>query len=391
MVSDKLHTKLIEAINIGDVNLVKQVIHDGVISKTLPIHAIQNLSSVKILELLLENGFEIFTDANKVFSQWMGSSATDYKLRSEKLDLLAFISSYYLEKPASIAKFKSSILDQKRLFRMGLESNNFDMMKFGVLIGADENEALNSVLNRYYNKQENINREILSEIIEYILSSIVAFKKITILNAVCFKYSEVLTALNNMDDLEYGYEMAYKYNNDDLCKYFISRGVSNQAQSFAKMKVSAVKGDIKELRKAVNEGADVKEIQSDTLVEIINKNQVKSLQYLYESGLPLDTSINQYLNESINYHKAYDSISYLTELGLDVSKIKHIPLEFKSSYPILYDMWEKRFRNIFDYTIYLVKEVYPQTDGKEKEKTLQRIAELSTLPYVVKRSQEVSI
>ncbi|MEA3369871.1 MAG: hypothetical protein U9Q40_00865, partial [Campylobacterota bacterium] len=214
----------------------------------------------------------------------------------------------------------------------------------------------------------------------------IVFEKIIISNAVCFKYSELLNALNHMDDLEYGYEMAYKYKDDNLCEYFSDRGVSYEAQNFAKMKISALKGDIKELRKAVSNGADIEALDIEFIVEVINENQVESLKYLYDSGLVITIALSRYLNEAMSQHKAYETISYLIELGLDISAIKSMPREYKKSYPLIADMREKRLSNIFDYTVFLAREVYPNTKGKEKEAVIQRIAELSALPYVIKRS-----
>jgi hypothetical protein len=54
-------------------------------------------------------------------------------------------------------------------------------------------------------------------------------------------------------------------------------------------------------------------------------------------------------------------------------------------------MWEKKCRNIFNYTIYLATEVYPKREGKIKEDVLKKIAEFSTLPYVIKMSEAASL
>jgi len=104
-----------------------------------------------------------------------------------------------------------------------------------------------------------------------------------------------------------------------------------------------------------------------------------------------DRSYNNYLNKAMNAHNAYESITYLIELGLDITNIGNIPRDYKRKYPSFFDMWEKRFRNIFNYTIYLAKEVYPRREGKKKEDVLERIAEFSTLPYVIKMSEEKSL
>jgi hypothetical protein len=380
------------AIDRGDIHLVKQAIDQGAQPKLLFIYAIRDIDSVDILALLLENGFNIHADANMIIRQWMGASESGSfrNNRPVKLDLLDFISGYCLEKPKEIEKFKSSILLKSLLFRIGLENNNLNIMKFAVLIGVNKNEALNAALNRYYAKNHGHSRKIDYAIIEFIVNANIEFTKDTITNAVCFKYSEVLDALSHMHDLEYGYEVAYRYENGTLLNYFTHRGVSKEAQSFAKMKVSASKGNIKELRKAVNEGANVKAIGTDVIVEVINKNRVEVLKYLHDAGLFLDTSLNMYLNEAMAHYKAYDAISYLIEQGLDITNVKNVPIDFKKRYPAIADMWEKRFSDIFEYTIYLAREVHPKVEGKEKEEVLKYIAALSTLPYVVKKSEEKS-
>jgi len=385
---------LLAAINIGDLNLAKQAITQGAKPASLFLYAILNIASTKMLQLLVENGFNIHADTNMILTKWMGSSAiSDWgKQKSERHDLLIFISEYYLDKPQSIEKFKSwSPPDKSRLFRMGLDGDNLNMMKFSVLIGVNKNESLNSALNRYHAKEHETSKKTSYEIIKYILNSGINFGKVTITNAVCFNYSEILNALSSMCDLEYAYEMAYTYENKELQNYFIDKGVCTEAQHFTKMKVSAIKGNIKELRKAVSDGAKVKNLDTDVIVEIINKNQVEILKYLYDSGILFDTSFNKYLDKAMNSYNAYESITYLIELGLDITSVRNIPREYKREYPSFFDMWEKRFINIFNYTIYLAKEIYPAVEGKKKEEILEKIAEFSTLPYVIKMSEEKSL
>ena len=385
---------LLAAINIGDLNLAKQAITQGAKPASLFLYAALNIANAKILQLLIENGFNIHADTNMILTEWMGSSAiSDWgKQKPERHDLLIFISEYYLEKQKSIEKFKSwSLADKSRLFRMGLDSNNLNMMKFSVLIGVHKNESLNSALNRYYSKEHQTSKKVSNEIIKYILDSDISFTKVSISNAVCFNYSEVLNVLRHMHDLEYAYEMSYTYENDALQNYFIDQGVDQEAQHLTKMKVSAIKGNIKEVRKAVSEGAKVKNLDTDVIVEIINKNHVEILKYLYDSGIVFDTSFNKYLDRAMNVHNAYDSVTYLIELGLDITSVRNIPRAYKREHPSFFDMWEKRFFNIFTYTIYLVKEVYPTVEGKKKEEVLEKIAEFSTLPYVIKMSEEKSL
>lgn len=379
------------AINISDVDLAKQAIDQGAKPEALFIYAIQDLDNTEILALLLDHGFNLHADANKMFNLWMGSSESGSwrNNRPAKLDVLAFISGYYLDKPDALIKFTSSILQKSLLFRLGLGNNILSMMKFAVLIGTNKNEALNSALNRYYAiNRENTTRKIDYDIIEFLLNATTEFTEITISNAVFFKYREVLNALRRRQDLEYGYEIAYSYDKNDLCEFFIERGVSKKAQCVAKMKVSAIKGNLKALRKAVNEGADVNVIDTDVMVEVINKNHVEVLKYLHESGLFIDPSFNQHLNEAMRQHEAYDTLSFLIEQGLDITNVTNMPKDYKKQYPVFADMWEKGFSDIFDYTVYLAKEVHPKARGKKKEEILTIIAELSTLPYVVKMSQE---
>ena len=391
------------AININDYALVKQAIDQGAKAASLYINTVFNLDSIQILQLLIENDFGIHADNNAILTEWMGTSEKNRGGESKpiKYDLLAFICEYYLEKPNSIEQFKSwRSPDKSRLFRMGLSINNFKMMKFAVMIGVNKNESLNSALyQRYALKQGNIHSNMLKnhkgedlshEIIEYLLNSNITFNKVTISNAVCFQYTELLDALSLSRDLEYGYEMAYKYKNDNSCKYFIERGVSKEAQYIARMNISAIKGDIKELRKAINDGANLQTLDLNVIVEVINQNQVESLKCLHDSGLLINSDLNQYLDTAMNQHQAYETITYLIELGLDITCVKNVPRPYKKKYPTISDMREKRFTDIFDYTIYLVKEIYPQAEGKEKEELLKTIAELSTLPYVIKRSEEKS-
>ena len=394
------------AINTGDLDLAQQAIHQGAKPKSLFLSSILNLNSTKILKLLLENGFNIHADKNMILTQWMGSPVISGwgDNKRERHDLLAFISDYYIDKPQSIEKFDSlRLTDKSLLFRIGLNNNNFNMMKFAVLIGATKNEALNSALYRYYAyKQENRSThssmfkdhkstKVDYQIIEYLLNSNIEFKQATISNAVCFKYTKLLNALNRKNDLEYAYEMAYKYENDNLCEYFLTQGVSNEAANFSKMKVSASQGNIKALRQAVNDGADVKKLDKAVIVALINGNQIESLKYLYNSGVLLDASFNEFLDRAMSLHKAYESITYLVELGLDITLVKNMPQAYKNQYPTIANMWEKRFSDIFNYTIYLAKEMYPKAEGKQKEEVLEKIAELSSLPYVIQRSKEKAL
>lgn len=382
---------LLAAINLDDVALAKQAIDQGAKPGSLFLSSIRDLGSTEILQLLIENGFNIHADNNMILTEWMGTSEIGWwgKRRPEKHDLLTFISGYYLEKPGAIEKFASLYPpDKLRLFRMGLDSNNLTMMKFAFVIGANENEALNSALYRHY---ANNNEHAGYEIIVYILNADIAFKKVTISNAVCFEYTEVLHALKHHHDLEYGYEMAYKYENDDLCEFFARRGVSKEARSYAKMKISAIKGNLRAMRQAVNEGADLDLLDTDVLVEVINENQVDSLKYLHDAGVLLGASLNQHLDSALNQHKAFDAVTYLIELGLDITSVKNIPPAYKKRYPAFADMWEKNFTDIFAYTMYLAQEVHPKTDGRKKEQILKRIAALSSLPYVIKMSKEKSL
>jgi ankyrin repeat protein len=378
------------AIAIGDLELAKQAIAQGAKVESLVLYAARDINSREMLKLLIENGFNIHADNNMMLTEWMGSSAVTVwgNWKSSKDDLLDFIFEYYLDKPNSIEKFKSLRLpDKSRMFRLGLDSNNFNMMKFALLIGVNKNESLHSALYRYNNnKSENIDYRI----IEYILNSDIKFDEATISNAVCFKYKDVLNALSDTEDLEYGYEMAYKYEDDFLQKYFIQKGVSNDAQSLARLKISAVKGDMKELHQAVKDGANLEKLDTEFIARVINENQVNSLKYLYDSGVFLDSSLNELLNNTMHQYKAYEAITYLVELGFDITNVKNLPIAYKKKYPIIADIWEKNFRDIFDYTIHLVKVVLPSLEGKEKEVLLGRIAELSTLPYVIKKSEEIS-
>jgi len=383
---------LLAAINIGDLDLAKQAIEQGAKPASLFLSAILTIANVEILQLLIENGFNIHADANIILSEWMGSSSISWhgEKRTERHDLLKFIIEYHLERPNSLEGFKSwNQSDKSRLFRMGLDTKDLNMMKFAVLTGVNKNESLNSALNRYYTKKQD--EEVNYEIIEYILNSNIIFNKVIISNAVCFNYTEILSALSNNDDLEYAYEMAYSYENDSLQKDFIDKGISKEAQHFTKMKISAIKGNIKDLRNAVNNGANLDTLGTDIIVEIINKNHVEILKYFHASGIVFDRSYNQCLNKAMNVHNAYESISYLIELGLDISSIGNLPREYRKKYPSFSDMWEKRYRNIFNYTIYLATEVYPRREGKKKEDVLEKIAEFSTLPYVIKMSEAASL
>jgi len=346
----KLFTALLQAaMNINDFRLAKKAIEQGADPKSLFLFSITDFGSTNILQLLIENGFDIHANENVLLSEWMGTCLLDDwgRRRAKREDFLIFIADYYVDKPKSIEKFHAwRKVDKTRLFRMGLQTNNFNMMKFALLIGVNKNEALNSVLFHYYAyKQGNTksndakmifknehSEKIVHEIIEYILNSNIKFSNLMISNAVCFNYTKLLNALTDMDDLVYGYEMAYKY-----------------------------------------------------------KNETASLKSLYNAGLVLDHSLNAHLNHAMNNHNAYETISYLIELGLDISQIQTIPLEYKIAYPFFSDMWEKKFTNIFNYTIYLAHTIYPKAEGKEREAVLKCLAEFSSLPYVVEMSKVKSL
>lgn len=390
-----LRGMLLAAINIGDLELAKQAIEQGAKPASLFVYAILTIASVEVLQLLIENGFNIHADTNKILSKWMGSSTINShgEKKTKRHDLLQFIIEYYLQRPNAIEGFKSwNQSDKSRLFRMGLDTRNLNMMKFAVLTGVNKNESLNSALNQYYSKTQNNNTnvDVDSEIIEYILNSNIIFTKVIIANAVCFNYTKILNVLRHMDDLEYAYEIAYSYENEVLQKDFINKGVSIQAQHFTQMKVSATKGNLKDLRQAVNNGANLDMLGTDVIVQIINENHVEILKYLHASGTEFNGSYNEHLNKAMNAHHAYDSISYLIELGLDITSIRNLSLEYRVKYPSFSDMWEKKIRNIFNYTVYLATEVYPRREGKKKEDVLKKIAEFSTLPYVIKMSEAAS-
>jgi len=126
---------LLAAINIGDLDLAKLAIEQGVKPASLFVYAVLTIASVEILQLLIENGFNIHADTNKILTEWMGSSAINShaEKRNKRHDLLQFIIEYYLERPNSIEGFKSwNQSDKSRLFRMGLDTNNLNMMKFSV-------------------------------------------------------------------------------------------------------------------------------------------------------------------------------------------------------------------------------------------------------------------
>lgn len=394
------------AITIGDFDLAQQAIRQGADVKSLYIYAVRHISNTQILELLLENGFNLHAENNMMLSEWMGSSkiAGGESWTSTNDELLAFVLEYYLKNPHLMEKFYSlRVPDKKRLFLIGLYSNNLTMMKFAIMIGADKTEALNTAHRQYHSyKSGNVgsiystlykkNKEGVVDyaIIEYLLASNIKFNQMTIARAVCFEFHDILNAIREKEDLEYAYEMAYQYENDALCQYFRDKGVSIEAQNRAKMRVSALKGDIKELQNAIKNGADVKSLDRERVIEIIQKNQVETLKLLCNSGLQIERSIKSCFHDAVHQHKAYDTISYLIEEGHDISSIRTIPQEYKKRYPAFADMQEKRIHNIFEYTLHLVKEVYPESEGRQKEKTLQRIAELSALPYVKKMSEEQS-
>ncbi|MBN2816416.1 MAG: hypothetical protein JXQ67_07000 [Campylobacterales bacterium] len=392
------------AINSSNVSLAKMVLNQGANPASLLIYDVRNIDSPELLELLIQNGLNIHAENNMLLSEWMGSSSMSggekWKDTNEKL--LAFLFEYYMQRPEAMKKFESlKSIDKKRLFQIGLFSNNLTMMQFAILIGADKNEALSTVYSQYNaNKDGNIgsiysilytNNEagiVNEDIVKYILDSGVEFSKTTIARAVQFSYQEVLDALSCMDDLEYGYEMAYRFDNTALGNYFVKRGVSPEVQSYVAMKVSAITGDIQSLRKAIHEGADVQALASSVIVEILNKNQRETLEYLYDSGVIFEESLSKHLHDALNYHSAYESVAYFIELGFDISGVKNIPPKFKERYRAYSDMWERRVRDVYAYTIYLVKDIYPKLEGKEQERVLNTIAQLSSLPYVIQKSQE---
>jgi len=378
------------AISRGDYELAKKAINQGAQASKLALHDLENLENAKILQLLLESGFDIHTKKNMLLTIWLGSSLIGELGHGKKVKhhLLSLLCEYYLENQTAIEKFKTwREVNKSYLFREGLGKNNLEMMQFALKIGAEKNSALSSALNRYYTKDEK-DAAIAYKIVLYILNSKMAFSRVTLKNAIFFNHRDVLNAIKEKADLEYAYEMAYSYEKEDLCQYFIDKGVSAYAQNIAKMRVSAIKGDIKELRSALNNGADIDALDRETLVELIYKNQAQTLRLLCEAGVIIDSSLNSYLNEAITRHKAYESVAFLIEQGFDITAIKTLPQEFKKAYPAFADMKEKRFKNIFDYTLYLARDIYPSLEGKEKEEILKRVAQLSALAYVKKMSEE---
>ena len=392
------------AINTSDVSLAKMALEQGANASSLLIYDVGNIDSAELLALLIENGLNIHSENNRLLSEWMGSSSMSggEKWKGTNEELLNFLFDYYMDRPEALKKFDTlKATDKKRLFQIGLFSNNFAMMQFAILIGADKNEALSTVYSQLNaNKDGNLgsiyttiykNNEagvVNTDIIKYILDSGVALSKATIARAVQFSYQEVLDAINFKEDLEYGYEMAYRYENDLLRNYFISRGVSIEVQHCVAMKVSAILGDIQSLRKAVHEGAKPQTLGSENLLEIINANQRESLEYLYEAGAVFQESLTEHLHNALNNHSAYESVAFLIEIGFDISSVKNIPPKFKERYGAYSDMWQRRVSNVYEYTLYLVQERYPKLEGKEKESLLNTIAQLSSLPYVVKKSQD---
>jgi len=383
------------AINRADVALAKQAIDQGANPASLFLSSILNPGSIEILALLLDNGFNIHADKNMILTEWMGSTVIhgwgDTKF--ERHDLLGFVAEYYVDKPEAIEKFKTLRLpDKSLLFRLGLGYNNYHIMKFAFLIGAEANAALNSALHRYYaSKKREPNKTVDYDIIAYLLSHPIAYKKATISNAVCFGYRELLEALCRMEDLAYAYEMALKYQKPDLLSYFKDKGVSSQAQTLAKMKVAAIQGELKALAQAFQEGAKIEQVDQTLIEEVIYENQVASLQYFSDLGLLYDAPLNDCLNKAMALNRAFETISYLVECGLDITAVNKLPKEYSKKYPILADMWTKRFRNIFDYTLHVVQEVYPKTEATQQEAVLRNISQLATLPYVIKRSKEASL
>jgi len=379
------------AIHRGDETLAKHAIDQGAKPKALPFYAIKNLDNATILRYLLDNGFDFYANANRMVSQWMGSAATDQTTRSAKVNLVAFIAEYYLEKPNAIEILSKRILDTTRLFGLGLNRNDFKMMKFAIVLGFDKSEALNAALYRYYTATKMTWFEALDyEIIAYLLALDIAFKKVNIANAVRFHYQELLEKLQDEPDLVYAYEVAYTKEDHDLCDYFVQRGVSQKAQCFVKMKVASLKGNLDTLRKAIGEGAKVEDLDKSLMVEVLKRNHVKILQYVNDLGFGFDASFNAYLNDALNRHDAYESVSYLIEQGLDIRYVKEIPPSYKERYPLLFDMWERRSRDIFDYTCLLAQEVYPKLEGEKRDTVLKYLAELSTLPYVLKKSKQMA-
>ncbi|HFS85203.1 MAG TPA: hypothetical protein ENK72_01130 [Epsilonproteobacteria bacterium] len=112
------------------------------------------------------------------------------------------------------------------------------------------------------------------------------------------------------------------------------------------------------------------------------------LNYLHEVGVVYANTLEPYLDAAMQQHKAYDALSYLIELGLDITRVGKIPLAYKERYPLFTDMWERRCSDLFVYTVYLATEVYPKAEGKRKEEILKNVAALSSLPYVIQKSEE---
>ncbi|MBN2816417.1 MAG: hypothetical protein JXQ67_07005 [Campylobacterales bacterium] len=386
MTAELVSKALMQACEEGDVVAVKESLAKGAKTTSLFKYTLFNLESTEILQLLLESGFNIYADVNEIVSHWMGGWRDS---RPTKLVLLDFFCSYYLQQADALERFSTLILNKSLLFRLGLDDNNINIMKFAVLIGMQKSVVLFSALNRYYTNNSTY-KKIDYEIIEYLLSLEIELNEENIARAVCFGYTEIIETLSSIDELEYGYEMAYLYNKADMCQYFIGRGVSKEAQNFTKMKIAAMRGDVKILRKVVNDGAELAMIDEKSLVEIIRQNRAEVLEYLYESGFVFSHSLQEHFYELMHNYTAYDALSYLFSIGFDITTLKSLPREYKKHSPAFADMFERGIGDVFDYTLYLAKELYPNVDQSQKELLLQRVAELSTLPYVRKKSEEKS-
>ena len=384
MRQEELSKSLMQACEVGDVTTVKECLAKG--AKVTPIfkYTLFKLESTEILQLLLEGGFNIYADVNEIVSYWMGGWEDS---RATNFTLLDFFCSYYLEQADALQRFSTLILNKSLLFRLGLDENSINIMKFAVLIGAPKSAVLFSALNRYY-ANNSMYKKVDYTIIDYLLSLDIKLSKDNIAGAICLGYVEVIETLQDMDDLEYGYEIAYMYSKEEICDYFVGRRVSKEAQNLAKMKISAIRGDVKTLRKSVNDGAELARLDEVSLIEIIKQNRVEVLEYLYASGFVFPQSLQEHFDAFMHEYEAYDALSYLVSLGFNLTTLKSLPREYKKHSPAFADMFARGYCDVFDYTLYLAQELYPSAEQSQKELLLQRVAELSTLPYVRKKSEE---
>jgi ankyrin repeat protein len=295
------------------------------------------------IKLHIQNGADIHYYRNHLLKRIM---------MSKNYDLLRWVIRYSNEKIKNKKNFMSLSEEFKyRILRYAISINDYEILAFVLEIGVDKRKGVeDAILNK--------NLEVLEYFVKYGI------------------------------DIKHAFTYSIAINNIDLIKYFLEKGAIIDNDAGIGLSIASENNNIDIMNYLIEKGAIVSAGNNIAMNSAAENGRLEAIELLIKHGADIHLNGDKSMLLAIK-NKHTNVIKFFIENGMNPLVIDKIPTIVKKEYPIIEDMIKHEISNIFEYTVFLAKNIYPTLKGAKKEKTLQLLAELSSLPYIKNRSQNI--